>query len=48
MLLLIMNHFEVSAKLVNVKTGFLCEDLKEDTYMEFLQGINNFGMAPLF
>ena len=38
-----MIHFGYSAKRVNVKTDFLCEDLGEEIYMTFPQGMLNMG-----
>ena len=42
-LLLMVIQFRFLAKIVNVKTGFLNEDLQEEINMEFIQGMKNIG-----
>ena len=40
-LLLIVIHFGFSAKIVKVKTAFLYENLEEDIYVKWPQGMTN-------
>ena len=42
-LLMIVIYFRLSAKIVNVKTGFLSKDMEEEIYMQCLPGMNEIG-----
>ena len=41
--ILLLIHFDDLAKIVDMKTTFLYMDLKEETYMEYFQGMSDIG-----